>query len=156
MFKLFEIRSGKFTVLPDVSPKNIKGTIIAFVIAAIVVFLSGWLKIEEKELWKFYNSIILHFGLKENPLDIENEKKLEAKIESEVDRAIRDYEVLTGGSNGSRIPLSRLIEKAPDKSLCYSKECLSLGGEMRRCSPWIETCSNNIKTNDDQNTEETY
>jgi len=140
MFKLFEIRSGKFTALPDVSPKNIKGSIIAVVIVAVVVFLSGWLKIEEKELWKFYNSIIQHFGLKENLPDIKNNKKLEANIESEVDRAIEEYNRLTGYSNEPRIPLPRLIEVAPDSSLCYSEECKKLGGEMRLCAPWREDC----------------
>jgi hypothetical protein len=140
MFKLFEIKSGKITALPDVNLKNIKGSIIAVVIVTVVVFLSGWLKIEEKELWKFYNSIIQHFGLKENLPDIKNEKKLEAKIESEVDRAIREYELLTGYSNEPRIPLPRLIEIAPDNSICYSEECKKLGGEMRLCSPWREDC----------------
>ena len=140
MFKLFEIKSGKITALPDVNLKNIKGSIIAVVIVTVVVFLSGWLKIEEKELWKFYNSIIQHFGLKENLPDIKNEKKLEVKIESEVDRAIREYELLTGYSNEPRIPLPRLIEVAPDNSICYSEECKKLGGEMRLCSPWREDC----------------
>ena len=140
MFKLFEIRSGKFTALPDASPKNIKGSIIAIVIVAVVVFLSGWLKIEEKELWKFYNSIIQHFGLKENLPDIKNNKKLEANIESEVDRAIEEYKRLTGYSNEPRIPLPRLIEIIPDNSICYSEECKKLGGEMRLCAPWVDTC----------------
>ena len=140
MFKLFEIRSGKFTALPDASPKNIKGSIIAIVIVAVVVFLSGWLKIEEKELWKFYNSIIQHFGLKENLPDIKNNKKLEANIESEVDRAIEEYKRLTGYSNEPRIPLPRLIELAPNNSVCYSEECKKLGGEMRLCSPWVKDC----------------
>jgi hypothetical protein len=140
MFKLFEIRSGKFTALPDISPKNIKRSIIAVVIVAVVVFLSGWLKIEEKELWKFYNSIIQHFGLKENLPDIKNNKKLEANIESEVDRAIEEYKRLTGYSNEPIIPLPRLIEVAPDNSICYSEECKKLGGEMRLCAPWREDC----------------
>jgi hypothetical protein len=141
MFKLFEIKSGKFTALPDISPKNIKGSIIVAVIVMLVVFLSGWLKIEEKEVWKFYNSIIQHFGLKQNLPDIKNnEKKLEAEIELEVDKAIRDYERLTGDTGVYRIPLPRLIEKAPDKALCYTEECKKLGGEMRLCAPWVKDC----------------
>jgi hypothetical protein len=141
MFKLFEIKGGKITALPDISPKSIKGSILAVVIVMAVVFLSGWLKIEEKELWKFYNSIIQHFGLKQNLPDIKNnEKKLEAEIESEVDRAISEYERLTGYSKEPRIPLPRLIEKDPDSSLCYSEECRKLGGEMRLCAPWVKDC----------------
>jgi hypothetical protein len=141
MFKLFEIKSGKFTALPEVSPKNIKGSIVVAVIVIVVVFLSGWLKIEEKEVWKFYNSIIQHFGLKQNLPDIKNnEKKLEAEIELEVDKAIRDYERLTGDTGVYRIPLPRLIEKDPDKALCYTEECKKLGGEMRLCAPWVKDC----------------
>ena len=56
------------------------------------------------------------------------------------DKAIKDYEDLTRYSEPSRIPLSRLIEKAPDKALCYSEECKKLGGEMRLCAPWLDTC----------------
>lgn len=144
MFRLFEIKEGKFNTLPDVNAKSIKGSIIVAVIVMVIVSLSGWLKIDEKQLWKVYNDIIQHLGLKENLPDIKNnERKLEADIEVEVDRAIREYERLTGDTGTPRIPLSRLIEMAPDKALCYSEECRKLGGEMRLCSPWSDDCPKN-------------
>jgi hypothetical protein len=62
------------------------------------------------------------------------------RVERDVDKAIRDYERLTGYSNEPRIPLPRLIEVAPDNSICYSEECKKLGGEMRLCAPWREDC----------------
>ena len=62
------------------------------------------------------------------------------RVKRDVDQAIWDYERLTGDSGVSRIPLPRLIEKAPDNSLCYSEECKKLGGEMRLCSPWVKDC----------------
>lgn len=140
MFKLFEVKGGKFTALPDINSKTVWGSILAAIIVAIVVSISGWLKVDEKEIWKFYNLIIQHFGLKQNSPIIQNEKKLEAEIENEVGGAIREYERLTGDYGTYRIPLPRLIEKSPDKALCYTKECQDLGGEMRLCAPWVEDC----------------
>ena len=140
MFKLFEVREGKFTVLPDINSKTVWGSILAAIIVTIVVSISGWLKMDEKEIWKFYNLIIQHFGLEQNSPVINDQKKLEAEIENEVDKAIREYELLTGDYGTPRIPLPRLIEKAPDKALCYSEDCQSLGGEMRLCAPWVEDC----------------
>lgn len=141
MFKLFEYRDKKFKVLPSLSSKNIKGFFISSIIIILITSLAGWLKLEEKDLWKIYNLLIQRFDLKRELPDLKNnEKKLEAEIEVEVDRAIKEYERLTGYSNEPRIPLPRLIEKAPDESLCYSEECKKLGGEMRLCSPWVKDC----------------
>jgi hypothetical protein len=141
MFKIFEVKEGKFKVLPTLNPKYIKGFIISSIVLLLVSGLSGWLKIDEKQLWKIYNAIVQHFGLTQDisiPQDIE--KQIEAKIEIEVDRAIREYEDLTRDSEPPRVPLPRLIEKAPDEALCYSEDCKKLGGEMRLCAPWVDTC----------------
>jgi hypothetical protein len=141
MFKLFEVKEGKFKVLPTLNPKYIKGFIISSIVLLLVSGLSEWLKIDEKQLWKIYNAIVQHFGLTQDiPIPQDVEKELEAKVELEVDRAIREYEDLTRDSKSPRIPLPRLIEKAPDESLCYSEDCKKLGGEMRLCSPWVDNC----------------
>ena len=66
---------------------------------------------------------------------------VERRVERDVDKAIREYEDLTRDSEPPRVPLPRLIEKDPDKALCHSKECQSLGGEMRLCAPWKEDCN---------------
>lgn len=65
---------------------------------------------------------------------------VERRVERDVDKAIREYERLTRDSNPPRVPLPRLIEKDLDTSKCYTKECKSLGGEMRLCAPWKEDC----------------
>jgi hypothetical protein len=62
------------------------------------------------------------------------------RVERDVDKAIREYEQLTRDSEPPRVPLPRLIEKDLDTSKCYTKECKSLGGEMRLCAPWKEDC----------------
>jgi hypothetical protein len=61
---------------------------------------------------------------------------VDRRTKRDVDKAIRDYERLTGDSDDVRIPLPRLIEKAPDNSEAQKL----LGGEMRLCSPWIDDC----------------
>ena len=47
MFKLFEIKEGKFKVLPTLNPKHVKGAIILSVVLLLISGLSGWLKMDE-------------------------------------------------------------------------------------------------------------
>lgn len=93
MFKIFEIREGKFTALPQLSSKKIKGFFIISAVMIGISLLSGWLNISEKQLWKYYQLLLEQLNLKQELPDLRNnEKKLEAEIEVEVDRAIREYE----------------------------------------------------------------
>jgi len=61
---------------------------------------------------------------------------VERRVERDVDKAIREYEDLTKDTEPPRVPLPRLIEKAPDNSEAQRL----LGGEMRLCAPWVDTC----------------
>jgi hypothetical protein len=61
---------------------------------------------------------------------------VERRVERDVDKAIREYEDLTRDSEPPRVPLPRLIEKAPDNSEAQRL----LGGEMRLCAPWLDDC----------------
>jgi hypothetical protein len=93
MFKLFEYKDKQFKVLPALSAKNIKGFFIVSIVIIIISSLSGWLKFDEKDLWKIYSLLIEKLNLKYELPDLrDQEKKLEAEIELEVDRAIREYE----------------------------------------------------------------
>ena len=80
MFKLFEVRGGKLTTLPDVSSKRIKSIIFGSIAVLIIVSLSGWLKMSEKELWKIYTLILQQLGLSYELPRKEREKELEARI----------------------------------------------------------------------------
>ena len=141
MFKLFEVKEGKFKVLPTLNPKYVKGLIISSVIFFLISSLSGWMNIDEKQLWKFYNTIIQHFGLThEVPIPKDVEKEIEARTELEVDRAIKEYELLTGDDGKIKMPEPIRSEKSIDSSVCYTEECQSLGGEIRICAPWAEDC----------------
>jgi hypothetical protein len=142
MFKLFEIKDGKLTTLPDVSSKKIKSVIFSSIIVLIIVVLSGWLKMSEKELWKIYTLILQQFGLSHELPRTESEKELEARIELEVDRAIRDvipeYDRIISDYDKKYKPI--YIDEVNDETLCYTEECKSLAPPMRICAPWVDDC----------------
>ena len=142
MFKLFEVRGGKFTALPDVSSKRIKSIIFGSIAVLIIVSLSGWLKMSEKELWKIYTLILQQLGLSYELPRKEREKELEARIELEVDKAIRDvipeYDRIISDYDKKYKPI--YIDEVNDETLCYTKECKSLAPPMRICAPWVDNC----------------
>ena len=140
MFKLFEFKGGKLKVLPTLNPKYIKGFIIISIVTMVIASLSGWLKLDEKELWKIYNLIIQKFGLTQEIPKPDVEKEVDARIELEVDRAIAEYKRLTGDDGVVRITPPRYSEKPVDTSVCYTPECQALGGEIRLCAPWALDC----------------
>ncbi len=145
MFRLFEVRDGKLTTLPDVSSKKIKSVIFSSVIVLIIVALSGWLKISEKDLWKIYTLILQQFGLNHELPRTESEKELDARIELEVDKAIRDvipeYDRIISDYDKKYKPI--YIDEVNDETLCYTDECKKLAPPMRICAPWAENCTKN-------------
>ena len=142
MFRLFEIKDGKLTTLPDVSSKKIKSVIFSSIIVLMIVSLSGWLKISEKELWKIYTLILQQFGLSHELPRTESEKQLEARIELEVDRAIEnvrpEYDRIIAKEDQKYKPI--YIDEVNDESVCYTEECKSLAPPMRICAPWVDNC----------------
>ena len=116
--------------------------LISIVLSGIVATLSQCSGVPQERLWDlldeaqrslFPQTII-------NDVLLQDPGVVERRVERDVDKAIREYEDLTRHSEPPRVPLPRLIEKAPDKDLCYSEECKKLGGEMRLCSPWLDDC----------------
>ena len=142
MFKLFEVRDGKLTAFPDVISKRIKSIIFGSIAVLIIVSLSGWLKMSEKELWKIYTLILQQLGLSYELPRKEREKELEARIELEVDRAIRDvipeYDRIISDYDKKYKPI--YIDEVNDETLCYTEECKSLAPPMRICAPWVDNC----------------
>ncbi len=143
MFKLFEVKEGKFKVLPSVRIRTIKGFFIASIVMILIGSLSGWLKIDEKGLWKIYQLLIERLNLKqEMPEIIDNQKRLDAKVEIEVDRALQEvqpeYDRIIAEADKKYQP--RYIEEDNDESLCYTEECKSLAPPMRICAPWLDDC----------------
>ena len=145
MFKLFEVRGGKFTALPDVSSKKIKAFIFSSIIGLIIVSLSGWLKMSEKDLWKIYTLILQQLGLSQELPRRESEKELDVRIELEVDKAIRDvipeYDRIISDYDQKYKPI--YVDEVNDETLCYTDDCKKLAPPMRICASWVENCPKN-------------
>ena len=116
--------------------------IISAILSAIVATLSQCTGAPQERLWDLLDEVqrSLFPGTIINDTLLQDPNVVKRRVERDVDKAIRDYEYLTRDSEPPRVPLPRLIEKAPDEALCYSEECKKLGGEMRLCSPWVDTC----------------
>ena len=115
---------------------------ISIVLSGIVATLSQCSGVPQNALWDLLDEVQRSLFPQTiiNDVLLQDPGVVERRVERDVDKAIREYEDLTRNSEPSRVPLPRLIEKAPDKDLCYSEECKKLGGEMRLCSPWLDDC----------------
>ena len=112
------------------------------ILTIIVASLSSCLKIEDKHIWDIIYETLVKYD-PDSPLIPELQKDpgiIERKAKRTVDKAIRDYERLTGDDGTVRMPSPRYSETPVDASVCYTDECRSLGGEMRLCAPWLDTC----------------
>jgi len=112
------------------------------ILTIIVASLSSCLKIDDKHIWDIIYETLVEYD-PDSPLIPELQKDpgiIERKAKRTVDKAIRDYERLTGDDGTVRMPSPRYSETPVDASVCYTDECRSLGGEMRLCAPWLDTC----------------
>jgi len=116
--------------------------IIGVVLSSTIAVLSQCSGISTDNLWdlldeiqrKYFPQTIL------NDFIINDDKKLERRIGRDVDIAVDDYWRQTG-EKPVEIPAQIFLEKDIDKTVCHTKECQSLGGEIRLCAPWVDTCS---------------
>jgi hypothetical protein len=112
------------------------------VLTFIVASLSSCLKIEEKTIWDIVYEYLQTYQ-PDSPLIPELQKDdgiVERDVKRTVDKAIKDYERLTGDDGSVTIPSPRRSEKPVDADMCYTDECRALGGEIRICSPWMSDC----------------
>ena len=111
---------------------------ISIVLSGIVATLSQCSGVPQERLWDLLDEVQRSLFPQTiiNDVLLQDPGVVERRVERDVDRAIREYEDLTGDSEPPRVPLPRLIEKAPDNSEAQRL----LGGEMRLCAPWVDTC----------------
>ena len=116
--------------------------LISAILSAIVATLSQCTGASQERLWDLLDEVQRRFFPQTiiNDVLLQDPGVVDRRVKRDVDRAIEEYERLTRDSEPPRVPLPRLIEKAPDKALCYSEDCKKLGGEMRLCAPWVDTC----------------
>ena len=124
------------------SPDKKQIILVSIVLSGIIATLSQCTGTSPERLWDLLDELqrslfpqtIINDVIRQDP------NLIKRRVHRDVDKAIRDYEDLTGDHGTPRIPLPRLIEKSPDTSICYTEECKKLGGEMRLCAPWLDTC----------------
>jgi hypothetical protein len=116
--------------------------LISVILSGIVATLSQCTGASQERLWDLLDEVQRRFFPQTiiNDVLLQDPGVVDRRVKRDVDRAIEEYERLTRDSEPPRVPLPRLIEKAPDKALCYSEDCKKLGGEMRLCAPWVDTC----------------
>jgi hypothetical protein len=111
---------------------------ISIVLSGIVATLSQCSGVPQERLWDLLDEVQRSLFPQTiiNDVLLQDPGVVERRVERDVDKAIREYEDLTRDSEPPRVPLPRLIEKAPDNSEAQRL----LGGEMRLCAPWVDNC----------------
>jgi hypothetical protein len=134
LFLMFKFGKQK----PDIKQYAIIGIVLSSMIAA----LSQCTGIKQDSIWDLLDEVQRRYFPQTilNDFVIKDPEKLDRRIKRDVDAAIAEYERLTGDDGKVKIPSPRYSEKPPDSSVCYTKECQSLGGEMRLCAPWVDDC----------------
>jgi hypothetical protein len=122
--------------------------IIGVVLSMVIGTLSQCTGISENSIWDILDEIQRKYfpGSILNEFVIKDPAKLERRIKRDVDHAIDDY-IRKSGLKESGVDKPIFIDSAIDPTVCYTKECQSLGGEMRLCAPWTFDC----KKDDEQN-----
>jgi hypothetical protein len=122
--------------------------IIGIVLSSLIAFLSQCTGIPELTLWDFFDEVQREVkpGSMLNDFIVHHPEKLKRRINRDIDRAIQNYEDLTGDHGHVILSSPRYIEEPMNNSECYSKECQSLGPPMRICSPWWDGCPDNSQT----------
>ena len=112
--------------------------LISVILSGIVATLSQCTGASQETLWDLLDEVqrTLFPQTIINDVLLQDPGVVDRRVKRDVDRAIRDYEDLTRGTDPPRVPLPRLIEKAPDSSEAQRL----LGGEMRLCAPWVDDC----------------
>jgi len=112
--------------------------IIGVVFTSLVTGVSQCTHIPEENIYDFVDEVQRKYFPQTdlNDIIINTPQLLDRRVHRDVDKAIRDYEDLTGDDGSVRISPSYFSEKAPDKSNAQKL----LGGEMRICGSWVSDC----------------
>jgi len=111
--------------------------IVGVTLTTIVTTLSRCTGVIEEHIWDLVDEV--QRQLPSNiirDIILRDPHKIERRVIRDVDKAIRDYERLTGDDGSIRILPPRYSELPVDEGVCYTRECKSLGGEMRLTAPW--------------------
>jgi len=112
--------------------------IIGVVFTSLVTGVSQCTHISEENIYDFVDEVQRKYFPQTdlNDIIINTPQLLDRRVHRDVDKAIKDYEHLTGDDGSVRISPSYFSEKAPDKSNAQKL----LGGEIRICGSWVPDC----------------
>ena len=111
------------------------------ILTLLVSVLAGIFKMEETKIWDIVYETILYFD-PDSSLIPELQKDpgiIERKAERTVDKAIREYEDLTGDTGEVKIPEPTYVEEEA-KPENQTGDAGLLGPPMRLCAPWVDDC----------------
>jgi hypothetical protein len=111
--------------------------IVGITLSTIVSILSNCTGVKEDHIWDLVDEV--QRKLPSNivgDIILRDPQKIERRVIRDVDKAIRDYERLTGDDGTVRILPPQYSELPVDEGVCYTRECKSLGGEIRLTAPW--------------------
>ena len=117
--------------------------IIGVIFTSVVTGISQCTHIPEEQIYDIVDQIQRKIpGKPLNDWIITDPILLDSRIKRDVNRAIDtvnpEYNRIV--SEYDKKYEQRYIEYPIDKSVCYTDECKKLGGEMRICAPWVDSC----------------
>lgn len=118
--------------------------IIGVIFTSVVTGISQCTHIPEEQIYDIVDQIQRKIpGKPLNDWIITDPILLDRRIKRDVNRAIDavnpEYNRII--SEYDKKYEQRYVEYPIDKSVCYTKECKALGGELRICAPWVDSCS---------------
>ena len=122
-------------------PSIVQYAIVGSILSIIISLLSGFLKIDEKQIWELVDEVqrALHINIV-NDIIINDPELLNRRVHRDVDRALDqvtpEYNRIIEEANKKYKP--RYIDMENDESLCHSEDCKKLAPPMRICSPVFE------------------
>ena len=117
--------------------------IIGVIFTSVVTGISQCTHIPEEKIYDIVDQIQRKIpGKPLNDWIITDPILLDRRIKGDVNRAIDavnpEYNRII--SEYDKKYEQRYIEYSIDKSVCYTDECKKLGGEIRLCAPWVDSC----------------
>ena len=117
--------------------------IIGVIFTSVVTGISQCTYIPKEQIYDIVDQIQRKIpGKPLNDWIITDPILLDRRIKGDVNRAINavnpEYNRII--SEYDKKYEQRYIEYSIDKSVCYTDECKKLGGEIRLCAPWVDSC----------------
>ena len=113
--------------------------VLSIVVSSIIAALSQCTGISDDKWWDLIDEISRKYPSVLKELILLDTKKVERRVERDVDKAVDDYWKQTGYKK-AEVYKPRYIEEENNESLCYTDECKSLAPPMRLCAPWLDNC----------------